>query len=498
MTHLRKQASHRGKSLRLCLLLGLTVLLAQGCSSHSTRTLRPPVEVPDSFVGAPQDSATAPAVAPQNNWPDTFGDTELNLLIDWALTGNFTLKTAWDRLAQAQATARQAGASLSPPVNLDAGYRRSRQVVQDQVVYSSVYSVGVAASYEVDLWSRVRSSREAALLDVEASRDALDAAAISLTASVAGTWYQLAEAQALVRIARNQIETNKQVLQIVTTQFRQGMAAAADVLRQRQLVAATEAQLISGQETVELLQYTLSVLLGVGPRLAWQDKIVTLPELGPMPNVGIPTEVLWRRPDVRQAYRQVQAADLRLATAIANRYPRLSLSATIETSAPSVRDLFDDWLGNLAANAVQPLVDGAQRKAEVERQRAIVSERIHAWGQAILDALADVETALTRQRQQEQLLESIQRQLQLARQTYERNHARFIKGQADYIRVLESLQSLQSLERDVVRAQRTLIQRRIDLYRSVAGPCDLPQPALAQVAELGQTVANSTDVTENK
>ncbi len=478
------------------MLLAIMALVA-GCA-RSTKTLHLPVEVPDSFVGATQMKPETSTVPVENNWPDAFADPELDLLIDWALTGNFTLQTAWDRLAQAQATARQAGAALSPQVDLDAGYRRSRQQIQGQTTYSSVYSVGVAAGYEVDLWSRVRSTRQAALLDAQASRDAVDAAAISLTASVAGTWYQLAEAQALVRIARSQIESNQQVLQIVTTQFRKGMAAAADVLRQRQLVAATEAQLISAQETVELLQYTLSVLIGVEPRLAWQEKMVTIPEPGPLPEVGIPAEVLWRRPDVRQAYRQVQAADLRLAASIANQYPRLSLSASIETSAPSVHDLFDDWLGNLVANAVQPLMDGAQREAEVERQQAVVSERIHTWSQVVLDALFEIEAALTQQRQQEQLLRSIEHQLELARQTYERNHARFIKGQTDYIRVLESLQSLQSLERDVVRARRTLIQRHIDLYRAIAGPCELTPPALAPIEDLYTTDTQSPGIVQDE
>ena len=104
---------------------------------------------------------------------------------------------------------------------------------------------------------------------------------------------------------------------------------------------------------------------------------------------------------------------------------------------------------------------------------------MHTWSQAILNALQDVETALTQEKQQTQLLANLNVRLRLARQTYERNRERFIKGQIDYIRVLESLQSLQALELNVVSAQRALIQRRIDLYRSIAGPADLPQPTLA-------------------
>lgn len=457
------------------LLLGL-LYLAGGCH-RSVKKPAMPVRVPASF-------STDGTARLSNDWWRSFDDETLNDLIAQGVSENFSLQSAWDRLAQAEASAKQIGSSLWPQVSLSAGYRRSRQLVQGEAVYSSLYSAGLAASYEVDLWSRLRSSRDAARLDAEASWDVVDAGAITLAAAIANTWYQLAEAKALVRIAQGQIETNRKVLDIVKIQFRNGASAAADVLRQQQLVSATQSQLISAQETVELLQYTLSVLLGRSPERAWQETTISMPELGPMPKIGIPAEVLWRRPDVRQAYRQVQAADLRLAVAIADQYPRLSLSASVETTGTSVSDLFDDWLGNLAANAVEPLFDGGLRKFEVERQRALLSERLHTWGQTLLEALQDVETALTQQRQQSLLLDSLRHQLELARQTYERNRERFMKGQADYIRVLESLQSLQSLERDVIRARRTLIQRRIELYRSTAGPWDLSRPELAKISDL--------------
>jgi NodT family efflux transporter outer membrane factor (OMF) lipoprotein len=419
----------------------------------------------------------------QQEWWQAFEDSALDALIDRALADNFDLRTAWDRLAQAQAVARQADTSLWPRADLQAGASRSRAEDDRGTTYSSLYSVGVAASYEVDLWSRLRSTQRAAWLDVQASRDAVDSAAITLSAAVANAWYQLAEAKALLAIARDQVETNEKVLDVVTIQFRKGAAAAADVLRQRQLVAATEATVISVQETAALLQYTLSVLIGDEPSLAWAGSDIALPSLPAMPHPGIPSEVLTRRPDVSLAYRQVQAADQRLAAAIADQYPRISLSANVETTVPKISDLFDDWLANLAGNLAQPLIDAGRRKAEVQRQEAIVSERMHTWSQAILNALQDVETALTQEQQQVQLLANLNVRLRLAQQTYERNRERFIKGQTDYIRVLESLQSLQSLELNVVSAQRALIQRRIDLYRSIAGPCELSEPALARGGE---------------
>ena len=472
-------------------LLVLTIIALAGSCSDPVKNPAMPTEIPKSF------STTGTEPLP-GNWWQAFEDNQLDTLIDQALANNFNLETAWDRLAQAQAVAKKSEAALWPQAELDAGFRRSRQENQGLTNYSNLYSLGIAAGYEVDLWSRLKSSQKAAWLDVQAQHDAVNTAAITVTASIANTWYQLAEVKALVQIAREQIETNRQVLEIVTVKFRKGAASAADVLRQRQLVASTEAMLIVAEETEELFQYQLSVLVGHHPELTWQQTSISLPDLPPLPRLGVPADVLWRRPDVRRDFRQLQAADQRLAAAVADQYPRISLAASVDTSAVSVHDLFDDWLANLAANAIQPLFDGARRKAEVQRQQAVVLERVHTWGQTILDALWDIEAALTQERQQTQLLDSLNLQIGLARETYQRNRERYIKGQANYIRVLESLQSLQALERNVVTAQRTLIGRRIDLYRSIAGSFDLPRPAISRTHNSTEAATHSATIIEDE
>jgi len=479
------------RQLQKQILIGLLFLMIGGCT-HQVREPEMPVQIPDSF----STTGTEPLL---DKWWVAFKDNELNGLINRALTENFDLLTAWDRLAQTQALARKTDASLWPQANLSAEAGRTRREADGTVSYSSLYSVGVAASYEVDLWSELRSSQRAAWLDVQAQQDAVDTAAITVAASIASTWYQLAEAKALVRIAREQIKTNQDVLKIVTVKWRKGAARAADVYRQRQLVASTEAQLITAEETVQLLQYALSVLIGEKPALAWQQTSIESPKLPLMPDLGVPADVLLRRPDVRRSYRQILAADERLAAAVADQYPRISISAYAETSSTlRVSDLFDDWLANLVANAVQPLFDRNQRKEEVWRQKAIVSERVHAWSRTILNALEEVERALTRERQQTQLIENIERRLELARLTYKRIQASYIKGQVDYIRVLESLESLQALERNSATARRTLIQRRIDLYRSIAGSCVLKQPALAQTSKTTNSMENSENIRDKR
>ena len=463
------------------IVLGALLVLGLGCSRQLTE--------PPTPTGLPETFSRSGSGSTPDEWWQAFNDTSLNQLIDEALTQNLDLLSSWDRLAQARAIARKADAALWPWADAQGGAIRTRQHSTTGTVYTSTYSMDLAASYELDLWSRLKSTQQAAWLDAEAQREAVVTTAIALSASVTNTWYQLAEAKALARVIDKQIETNRQVLEIVTVQFRKGMTSAADVLRQRQLVAATEATSIVVEETTQLLQHRLSVLLGRPPALAWQEEAATLPEVPPLPDVGIPTDVLWRRPDVRAAYRQLQAADQRLAVAVADQYPRLSLSAGVGSSAPSLHSLFDVWTANLIANAVQPLFDAGWRKAEVHRQSALVAEAMHTWQQAILTALQDVEDALVQEHEQRRTLKSLQQQLHLARQTAERNRQRYIKGQIDYIRVLESLQSLQSLERSVIAAQRAVVQSRIALYRSLAGGWDLSRPPAESIAAGQETPA---------
>jgi len=180
---------------------------------------------------------------------------------------------------------------------------------------------------------------------------------------------------------------------------------------------------------------------------------------------------------VQKAYKAVQAADLRLAAAIADQYPSIGLFAGAETSAQQTKDLFEDWLANLAADITGPLFDAGLRKAEIARWRAAVSQKLNEYGQTILTALKETEDALAQEDYQRQYMRSLQEQLRLARQVYERNRDKYLQGQMDYLRVLESLISLQSLERQELSARRILLERRIDLYRSIAGswPIDRPQ-----------------------
>ncbi|HOL31776.1 MAG TPA: TolC family protein [Anaerohalosphaeraceae bacterium] len=457
------------ESIKKAVLLVWTAGLL-GCAPIEPRGFKMPAAAPEAFS---RDGTEALC----QRWWESLNDPNLNRLIETALENNFSIRSAWDRLSQAEQTARIAGAGLFPQAGYSTQAQRSRTEASDIVNYSSAYSAGASISYELDFWGRIRSLRQAAVLDAQAAADDIQTAAITLSAAAAKTWYQLAEAKQQAGVIQKQLEINEKVLAIILTQFAQGLVGASDVLRQKQLVESSRGQAVQNQETLVLLQHQLSVLCGEKPGLVWTDTPMELPEPAGLPAIGLPSDVLQRRPDVQKAYKAVQAADLRLAAAIADQYPSIGLFAGAETSAQQTKDLFEDWLANLAADITGPLFDAGLRKAEIARWRAAVSQKLNEYGQTILTALKETEDALAQEDYQRQYMRSLQEQLRLARQVYERNRDKYLQGQMDYLRVLESLISLQSLERQELSARRILLERRIDLYRSIAGswPIDRPQ-----------------------
>ena len=400
----------------------------------------------------------------------------LNTLIEQALANNFSLKTAWDRLNQAEALARSTGANLTPALDAEAGTSRTLFSEDHQTGDSHGYSIGLTASYELDLWGRIRSSRDAAAFDAKAGNEDFRTAALTLSAQVAGTWYQLVEQYGQLDILSEQIDINKQVLELVTLQFRTGQVGIADMLQQRQLVESNRGENAQVAAQVKAFEHQLAILLGYSPLQPVAPRVSKLLNLPPMPQTGLPAYLIQHRPDIRSAYYRLRAADSDLATAIADRFPRLSLTAGVNTSGEHTRNLFDNWLATLAANLVTPMIDGGLREAEVDRTRAVASEALHTYGQTILDALGEVEDALAQEQHQRNFIASLDKQLKLAGQVIQRVRDRYLQGTVDYQRVLDALLSQQTLQRSLLTAKRDLVQNRIDLCRALGTGWTLVRP----------------------
>ncbi len=438
------------------------LLVATAAVCARAPAARPGVDVPGAF----SDAGQAPAPA---RWWLAIDDPQLHGLIDVALADNPSLLATWARLAQAEAAARREGASAWPTLSGDARAGGSVNGTGTSADGSTSVSLGLAASYEVDLWGRLGAARDAAAFEVGASKASLQAAAITLTAQVATTWYDLVEARQQVVLLASQLDSAAQVLDIVELKFDVGTIPETDVLRQRQQVESIRGDQAVARARVRVLEHSLALLLGKAPGYPLPDA-TALPGLPPLPATGVPGELVQRRPDIVESYFRIRAADRNLAAAIANQFPRLSLSASASTSASSPQNLFKDWLASLVGNLVQPLIDGGARKAEVERTRAVLTERIHTYRGAVLAAIAEVEDALVREAHQHTFIASLTEQLTLATQAHDLIQAAYRAGAVDYLRVLDAQQTLQSLQRRLLTAHHDLITYRIALHRSLAGP----------------------------
>jgi len=444
------------------LIVGLVP--AAGCPMPTRRVVLP-VQVPARF------SQSGGAKLP-GRWWSAFGDPELNRLVGLALASNPGLGIAWARLDQARAVARKAKAGLYPTLDATAGI--SGTLARDG--RSASVTAGLAASYEVDLWGRVRATRDAAWLELLATREGLMAAAISLSAEITNAWYQLVERQGQLRLLDHQLATSKQVLLLVTLNFQQGQGGAVDVLQQRQLVESLKGERTGVRAQAQVLRHQLAILVGKPPGTLRIKRVQQLPLLPPLPRAGIPSSLLQRRPDVRSVYLKVRAANRRVAVALADRYPRLSLGASASLTGGVNPGAFYTWLTNLVANLIAPLFDGGARKAEVARTRAVAAEALQEYSQTILVALREVEDALTRERQQKKLIVSLDRQLRLSGRVVLVSSHSYLNGVETFLRVLDAQLRHQSLQRARLTAGRDGLLQRVALCRALAGGWTLSRP----------------------
>ena len=447
------------KLLYIAIVSGLIYAVITGCAPQ-TSTVTVPLDTTEVF------STSGDQEAP-DRWWNAFGDPELNTLVDSALESNFNLITAWQRLREAKAVVDRASSGLFP--QLEASVRGESNRLQTQFQESQILQLGISSQYEIDLWGRINSNLEAQRYRADASLADYRTAALSLSAEVARTWFSLMEAHGQLRLVNQQIETNEKVLKLLQTRFGTGQIRSADILRQRQLLESTREQRISVESRIQLLEHRLSVLLGRPPQKSMNYTRDSLPELPPLPETGIPSELVRRRPDIRSAYRLLQAADREVASAISNQFPRISLSASLSTADLNGGNLFEDWGRSLAGNVIAPLFYGGQLSAEVDRNQAVKKQRLYQYGQSILTAFREVEDALAQEKKQREKIQSIRNQLEIARQAYEQLRIEYFNGMGNYLDVLTALDEEQQLQRDLLTAKMVLLEYRIALYRSLAG-----------------------------
>ncbi|SDM20819.1 efflux transporter outer membrane subunit [Kriegella aquimaris] len=406
----------------------------------------------------------------EDKWWTSFEDERLNQLIDSALQSNFDLAATWQQFLAARATVSREASNKWPQI--EASAQSAVNFPENDFTGGENTQLGLSATYELDLWGRIRTAVQAEKFRAEASLFDYRTAAISLSAEIASTWYQLQAAKKQLRITENQITTNEDIITLIRSRFVGGQIRAVDILRQAQLLESTKEQQIIFSTNVRLLENQLAVLLGKQPQLDMTFENIDLPELPVLPETGLPLELVRRRPDLQRSFSILLAADRDMAAAVRSKYPRISISGRGQLRANNFDNLFENWAYSLAGNILAPLFYGKQLSAEVERSLAIKQQRLYEYGQTTLEAFQDVEDGLVRDIMQKKRLENIGRQLELAEKSNKQLRVEFLNGFSPYLDVLLGLDQEQQLRRDYVSAQSQQIQIRIGLYRALAGGFD--------------------------
>ena len=413
----------------------------------------------------------------ENLWWLSLNDEELNTHIETALNNNFSLAATWDRLTAARALSARERANLYPDLDLDANARRT---IDDDNTNEERFTFGPTASYEVDLWGEIRASNAAEYLRAEASEQAYRTAALTLSSNVAIVWVRLLETQHQQNLLQEQISTNQKALEVLRVRFGVGQIRSEDILRQQLLIERLKEEKISVEADMKLLEHQLAVLRGEPPQHKSFKTNERLPELPPLPDTGLSSDLIQRRPDIKEAFLQIQAADKDLAAAIRDQYPEITLSASYISEAARAGTLFSNWITTLAGGIVAPLFDGGERRAEVRRGEATRNEFINLYAQNVLVAFQEVEDALIQEDTQRRRISNLQSRVKLARDSYKQIRLGYFNGANEFISVLSAQDELQSTERDLLRARRDLIEFRIALYRALAGGFQTPREQIAE------------------
>ena len=456
----------------LPLVLIVSLFLFSGCKAISRSMIQDVSSDAPVLPGAFTSSGSIEA--PAKFW-EAFGDTDLNGLVEKAISDSYSVKAAWARLEQADAIARKAGASRLPSLSASASAQKSRthNGQNGNSTDTESFSLGLAASYELDLWGRVAAAARAGRFSFEASEEDLQTLLLSVAAQVSGTWFDLLSVNCRIQVLTEQIKTAEKYLELV--KLRKNLRAGtplADVLQQQQQLESLRGELTQQGKEKGLLENQLCILTGEVPGSCSFPERFDMPVLPQLPSTGIPSEVLRQRPDVRAAELRIKEASERLNSAIADRFPRISLGANALSETEELRDFFDNWLASIAAELIAPLFDGGSRKAEVDRTGGALKEAFYTYSQTLLEAVGEVQDALVSEKHQMDYIQSLHTQLELSKGIVSNTLLQYQNGSMDYLRVLTAVTTKQKLQLQYISAQQQGLTARISLYRALAGNWD--------------------------
>ncbi|MDM0027913.1 efflux transporter outer membrane subunit [Variovorax saccharolyticus] len=455
-------------------------LLLQACGSlPAAPTLA--AAVPPSWQGA---AAAAPGVPVRSGWWSAFGDPVLDGLVQQALAHNTDLRAAAARVAEARALADVQHAAAWPTLDFGLGGQRSRSIsaATGKPYLSSVLQPQFQAAYEVDLWGRVSSLGQAADALVLSSEDTRDSAALSVAATTAASYINLRALDARLEVARQTLAARQSALELARSRQQRGYSSELETAQSEAEYRSTAQAIPQLELAIVRQEHVIDLLTGAAPGPVPRGLPLVELKLPALPDAGLPSELLRRRPDLASAEAQLAATDAQLAAARAQLLPSLHLGATLGSISSSALsgDPFKLW--SIGGSVLAPIFDGGRLKAQVRASDARRELALASYEKAVLTAFAEVEDQLSavgdlgRQGQQAEAQRvALQEAVRVATNRYR-------EGYASYLDELDAQRNLFSAQQAELQLRADQLAAQVGLYRALGGGW---QPEAAKPATAG-------------
>jgi multidrug efflux system outer membrane protein len=485
------------------------ILALSGCTVGPDY-VQPDVEnVPDEW-NTQATMGLAEGEASIQTWWTVFDDATLTSLIERSRTSNLTLREAMWRVEEARSLRGVVAGERAPQVGVDGTANRSEPskngplgsvIPDDQFEAQNLFDLGVAASWEIDLWGRIRRQVEAADAEVAASVEDYRDVLVTLFAEVATNYVNVRALQERLRFANANVEAQEDTLQLTQDRFDAGLVSALDVAQAESNLGSTRALIPALEQQLAIALNRLAVLLAMSPgtlddELSGEIPIPTEPQ---GVTTGLPADLLRQRPDIRSAERRLAAQTARIGVATAELYPQFSLTGFLGLQSTSGGDLFnsDSITWSVGLPIRWRLFAGGSIRSQIAAEQARTAQLIASYEQAVLLALEEVEDAMvsyekevSRRQRLAESVDATQRSLALVLTQY-------TAGLTDFQNVLDTQRSLLFREDDLAASEGNVIKNLVDLYRALGGGWDpntaeppvppVPvQEAIAPATEAGQ------------
>jgi len=455
-------------SLARRLVLVAAIVAAGGCALGPDYA-RPAIDEPEAYR---QPSRTGESIASLGWWLQ-YEDPQLRALIELALAENNDLAIAVARIEEARARYGFVRADQFPRLDGRAGASRGNSAEQfiPGIGVQEQYTLGGDVSWEVDLFGKLRRSTEAARAELLATEEARRAVTITLIADVASAYLLLRDLDTRYEISQRTLATRKASTELVTARFDKGVVPLIDVNQAQIEQADAAAQLAFFERAVIQAENLINVLVGRNPGPILRQRNAELRLSPPEVPAGLPSELLERRPDVRQAEQQLAAQTARIGIAEALRWPSLDLTASLGLASNDLSDLLDSdaKIWDISGNLFAPIFNSGQNKRRVEVEKARTEQLLNAYEQTVLQAFREVEDALVGIRTLYDEALARQGQVTAARSAAMLSRARYDGGVTSYLEVLESERSLFRAELAESSVRREQLVGVVTLYKALGG-----------------------------